>query len=76
MHIQEPANVLAKEVGTPLKFHMGNREATLFTKSTEQEKLLDNNNKCLIEEDAKRTMRAAFAQRFNVESFTIGFDLN
>jgi hypothetical protein len=69
MNIQEPADKLAKEVGKPLKFHIGNREATFFTKSTEYGKLLDNNhNDYLQEENAKRATRAAFAERFHIGS--------
>ena len=69
MHIQEPADKLAKTVGKPLKFYMGSREATFFTKSTEYGKLLDNDqNDYLAEENAKRAMRSAFAERFHIGS--------
>ena len=54
MHIQEPADKLAKEVGKPLRFHIGSREATYFTKSTEYGKLLENDhNDYLLEETQK-----------------------
>ena len=69
MHIQEPADKLAKTVGKPLRFYIGNREATLFTKSTEYGKLIDNNhNDYLQEEHLKRAMRSAFAESFNIGS--------
>ena len=69
MHIQEPADKLAKTVGKPLKFHMGNREATFFTKTTEYGKLLDNNhNDYLREENAKRILTKSFVQHFNIAS--------
>ena len=69
MHIQEPADKLAKTVGKPLHFHMGSREATFFTKSTEYGKLLDNNHTdYLVEENAKRAMRSAFVERFDISS--------
>ena len=69
MHIQEPADKLAKEVGKPLRFHIGSREATYFTKSTEYGKLLENDhNDYLLEENAKRAMRSAFAEKFHIGS--------
>ena len=69
MHIQEPADKLAKEVGKPLRFHIGSREATYFTKSTEYGKLLENDhNDYLLEESAKRAMRSAFAEKFHIGS--------
>ena len=65
MHIQEPADKLAKTVGKPLRFYIGNREATFFTKSTEYGKLIDNNhNDYLQEENTKRSMRSALPRVF------------
>jgi hypothetical protein len=67
MHIREPASKLSKDVGTPLKFHLGNREATLFTKSTEYGKYLDNGVNEYLEKDREnRDMRERFVQHFNI----------
>ena len=40
-HAQQPAHISAKTAGKPLKFHLGNGEATPFTKSTTYGKLLE-----------------------------------
>ena len=67
MHIREPASKLSKDVGTPLKFYLGNREATLFTKSTEYGKHLDNGvNEYLAKDRENRDMRERFVQHFNI----------
>ena len=67
MHIREPASKLSKDVGLPLKFHLGNREATLFTKSTEYGKYLDNGvNEYLAKDRENRDMRERFVQHFNI----------
>lgn len=42
MHIQEPADKLAKTVSRSLTCHIGDRQSTLFTKPTEHGKLIDN----------------------------------
>ena len=66
MHIREPASVLSKDVGKPLKNHLGSREATLFTKSTEYGKFIDNDyNDYLKEEENKRALRSKFINRIN-----------
>ena len=71
MHIQEHTEILANGVSTEIKFKLGKRDATLFTKSPEYGQLLDNNhiNDELIHQEIKRAMKATFA-----ESFTIGAD--
>ena len=67
MHIREPASKLSKDVGTPLKFYLGNWEATLFTKSTEYGKYLDNGvNEYLAKGRENREMRERFVQHFNI----------
>jgi len=67
MHIREPASKLSKDVGTPLKFYLGNREVTLFTKSTEYGKYLDNGvNEYLAKDRENREMRERFVQHFNI----------
>ena len=64
MYIQEPADKLAKSVGRPLRFKIGKRDATIFTKSTEYGKLIDNNhNDNLLQEEAKQAMRSAFVDK-------------
>ena len=56
-----------KDCWKPLKFHIGNREATYFTKSTDYGKLLDNNhNDYLLQDHVKRAMAADFVQHFNI----------
>ena len=75
MHTQQPADVLAKTVGKPLKFHIGNREATYFTKSTEYGKLLDNNhNDYLFQDRIKQAMAADCVQHFNIGTPDNGSD--
>ena len=67
MHIREPASKLSKVVGAPLKFHLGNREATLFTTSTEYGTHLDNGvNEYLAKDREHREMRDRFVQHFNI----------
>ena len=69
MQIQEPADKLAKQVGRPLKFKIGNRDTTFFTKSTEYGKLIENNhNDYLQQEQAKHMLRESFVQSFNIGS--------
>ena len=77
MHIQEPADKLSKTVGKPLKFHIGSREATFFTKSTEYGKLLDNNhNDYLLQENAKKQLRDSFVQRYDIGSDGVSINGN
>ena len=68
MHVQEHTEILAKGVGKEVKFKLGKRDATLFTKSPEYGQLLDNNhiNDELIHQDIKRAMKAPFAERFTI----------
>lgn len=66
MHIQKPAETLPNDAGKEIKFNMGNREATVFTKSTAYTKLFDNNrNMYLLQEEVKRAMTDAVIERFN-----------
>ena len=53
-HIQEPADKLAKTVGRPLKFKIGNRDATCFSKSTEYGTLIDKKNIMILYDKRKR----------------------
>ena len=74
MNIQEPADKLAKTVGRPLQFHIGDRAATFFTKSTEYGKLIDNNHNDYLKQDqALRNNRTAFSQS---QHFHIGSDVS
>ena len=73
MNIQEPADKLAKTVGRPLQFHIGDRAATFFTKSTEYGKLIDNNHNDYLKQDqALRNNRTAFSR---TQHFHIGSDV-
>ena len=75
MHIREPASKLSKDVGTPLNFYIGNREATLFTKSTEYGKYLDNGvNEYLAKDRENREMRDRFVQHFNIAEEDVPMD--
>ena len=58
MHIQEPTDTLAKNVGRPLEFKIGNRDTTFFTKHTEYGNLIENNhNDYLQQEQANILLR-------------------
>jgi len=69
MNIRKSTKELALDVDKPLKLIIGNRDATLFSKSFDYTKLLDNNYKDYIDaEEQKRLLRDGFIKSFNVST--------
>jgi len=71
MNIRKSTKVLALDVDKPLKLIIGNREATLFTKSFDYTQLLVNNYKDYIEaEEQKRILRNGFTNSLDADPNT------